>query len=131
MGQGPKTKGHSVIDFSQLKDLSPPVLIWAALNFLMFAAKRVPAIPNWSIPFISFALGGIAYPLLSDPGKVSFAVRCPICAQVLTGLLVGGAAVGTHQAFKKFIERFGVSLDEDAPLPISTTKEATEPKINP
>lgn len=98
-----------MIDLKPFLDAAPPVALLIALNFVLMAIKKVPFIPNWSIPFIAFAIGGIAYPLLSDPAKVSFAVRCPVCAQVITGLLIGGAAVGSHQMFKQFLNRLGLS----------------------
>jgi hypothetical protein len=101
-----------MIDLNQLIDLAPPVGLWCALNFILMGAKRIPGVATWMIPFLSFALGGILYPLLSDPGKVSFAVRCPVCAQVVTGILIGGAAVGGHQAFKQIINRIGLSTGD-------------------
>jgi hypothetical protein len=39
-------------------------------------------------------------------------VRCPVCAQVVTGILIGGAAVGGHQAFKQIINRIGLSTGD-------------------
>lgn len=104
-------------DLNQLIDVAPPLALWMVLNFVMMFAKRSPFIPNWSIPWLSFGLGGLAYPLLTDPDKVAFAVRCPICAQVLTGLLIGGAAVGGHQLFKQTIKRFGFSTGDTEVIP--------------
>lgn len=99
-------------DLTQLWDAAPPVGLMFALNFVLMFVKRIPHVPSWSLPLIAFVLGGIFYPLISDPAKVSFSVRCPICAQILTGLLIGGASVGTHQTFKQFLGRFGWAADD-------------------
>lgn len=97
---------------NQLLELSPPVALWFALNFLLMFAKKCPCVPNWMIPWLSFIAGGIVYPMISDPNSVSFAVRYPVAAQSLTGLLIGGAAVGSHQLFKQTIKRFGFSTGD-------------------
>lgn len=99
-------------ELTQLKDLSPPIVLWVVLNIVAIILKRVPQFPDWLIPVTSVVLGGIIYPLVTDPGKVSFAVRCPVCAQVLTGMMAGGIAVASHAQFKQFMQRFGLSTGD-------------------
>lgn len=98
-------------ELNQLLELKPLVLLWVSLNFVMWLVKKAPVAPNWVIPFLSPIIGAIAFPFITEPGKVIFSVKCPICLQVFQGFCVGCAAVGTHQAFRSFIERFGFKSD--------------------
>ena len=99
-------------DLQQLLELSPLLLIWFGINLLMWVAKRIPQVPNWSIPLIALVIGAVALPLFTDPGKVLFSVRCPVCLQVFQGACVGLASVGTHQLFRQIVGRFGISLGD-------------------
>jgi hypothetical protein len=120
-----------MIDFDQLKQLSPPVLIIIAINVLMFGAKRIQVIPDWIIPALAMVLGGVIYPLISNPGDVPYTVRCPLCLQVLFGLIIGFAAVGCHQQVKQLFKRFGIStgdtevITKDSVTPIPETTKPT------
>lgn len=116
-----------MIDFEQLKQLSPPILLIVVINALMFGAKRVPFIPNWIIPVVSMAMGGILYPLISKTGDVPYTVRCPDCLQILFGLIIGFAAVGCHQQVKQLFNRFGISTGDTEVITKDSVAEASKP----
>ena len=99
-------------DFSQFYELKPPIVLWLVLHFVAFSLKRIPTFPDWLIPITLMTMGAVTYPLVTDPGQVSFAVRCPLCAQVFTGAMAGGIAVATHTQFKQLVKRFGWSTGD-------------------
>lgn len=101
-----------MIDFDQLLQLKAPVILILVLNAAMFVVKRIPAVPDWIIPTLSFIGGGIGYPLMSNPGDVPFTARCPLCVQFFFGLILGYAAVGCHQQVKQFLNRKGISTGD-------------------
>lgn len=93
-----------------LVDLKPELGLWVSLNIFFAIAKRTPVMPGWIIPWISFLLGGIVYPLVYSASVGS--VPKPLASQVIIGLMIGGAAVGGHQLFKRTTERLGFTFGE-------------------
>lgn len=100
-------------DLSALVELSPMMLLWLFINGLMWVVRnKVAAIDNKHIPIMAMVIGAACYPLMADPGKAIFTVRCPICLQVFQGAVLGLAAVGTNQLFRQYLGKVGITLDE-------------------
>ena len=103
-------------DITQLLDLTPPVALLFALNFLIWILKKAaPNFPRWTIPMLAFALGGIIFPLISESGKVPYQMRSPLTSQILIGLIIGGASVGGNQCFVRTMQRLGFWNDDEEP----------------
>ena len=92
----------------ELLQVSPPIGLVLAINVFLMLLKKIPSVPHWSLPIIAVVIGAFCYPLLTDPAKVSFAVKSPLLAQTITGILIGYAAVGAHQKFRQLVKRFGM-----------------------
>ena len=86
-------------------DASPAVVLMVVLNFIGFAVKRIPAIPNWLIPFILPVLGGLAYPYVGEFSPAIKLAKHPAALMVLYGVGIGCAAVGVNQALKQYAGR--------------------------
>lgn len=115
-------------DIKVLLDLSPPVALMFSLNLIFLFLKRSPRIPNDIIPWISPLLGMFVYPWITEPGKVAFAVRSPLAAQMVTGFLVGLAAVGANQWFKTFYKKVGLFSGDTGFIDKTTTTTTTTVK---
>lgn len=113
-----------------ITSISPTVGLWLVINIVLIYLKRAPSIPNWTLPFLASIIGGTVYPLISDPGKISFTVRYPILIQVIQGIIIGFAATGLHQAFKQWMNRFGISTGDTEVL-TRNTNEKTNPNPAP
>lgn len=103
------------INFDDLIQVSPPIGMALLINFaLLFVRPILSDRGRDFLPMIAMVFGGIAYPLLTEPGKVLFNVRSPVAAQVVIGMVAGGASVAFHQQFKGLLRRrFGVGCSYD------------------
>ena len=75
-----------------LVDLSDAGLLLVVLWGIGFVCKKWPVFPNKYVPHALLAMGGLAYPFLSE-GKAAQ-------REVFEGIAIGGLAVGLHQAAK-------------------------------
>lgn len=103
------------LDITKLLELSEPMAVMIAINIVLALLKRVPQVKNWTLPMIAVVLGGVTYPLIADPAKVSFGAHNPTAALVITGVIIGYAAVGFHQKFKQIATRLGMMTDDHEP----------------
>lgn len=92
-----------MIDLESILDLSPPFLLALAINFLLLFGKRAPFVPDWTLPLLAMAAGGLVYPLISDAAKVSYQCRHPDAFNAVMGVAIGGMAVAFHQTFRQII----------------------------
>lgn len=78
------------LDPAPFLEMPKPLLSMIVIVFLMKAVKMSP-IPNWLIPWLAFIFGGLGYSLVNGFTRYN----------IVIGLLVGGASVGLHQAYKQ------------------------------
>lgn len=105
----------------------PFFLLWFGLNILMLFVKRADIMPSKRIPLLCLVLGTAIGPFITDPGSMPSNVPSPLVVQLLIGLGASGAAVLTHQLFKKKIEDKGLAFGDTE----IKTKEATNESNNP
>lgn len=92
--------------FTQLLAAKPEILLVLGIIAIGYTLKAVPQFPNQIIPLVNLLIGGIAYPLISSPGNVDYAMRYPIVRQVLCGLIIGCAAHYIHAlVLKKWLDK--------------------------
>ncbi len=110
--------------FESILKLSPPLVLAIVINFLLLFCKRIPYVPNWSLPLIATILGAIAYPQIADVANVSYSVKNPDAFNVIMGCCIGGSAVAIHQTFKQILSRFfGYKSDTEILVKSSDTQE--------
>lgn len=92
-------------DITEILKLSPPLLLIVALTYLGKMLKATPMVPDWTVPWILPAVGGILYTYLGPAFPLSWIahVECPKVVYGLIGFVCGSTAVGFHQAWKQFI----------------------------
>lgn len=87
--------------FSDVLKMSPPLAMGAVLFVLGAILKRSP-LPDWTVPLVLSAIGGVAFPFLIPASQVGFECPHPEALLAVYGALIGLAPTGLHQAFKQF-----------------------------
>lgn len=72
------------------------LLLIVVLNVVGVMLKRIPQVPNRTIPLILITLATLAYPQLASPGDVSPDVRHPVVVLGMFGFLLGFGAWMLH-----------------------------------
>lgn len=93
--------------------MSPPVALVVGLNAIMYYLRRTPKIPKWIVPWLIMLLSAIIYPLVTHRKDMIFSVPYPVVAQIVIGLIIGFAAIGTHRLFQQTIWRLGYDKNEN------------------
>ena len=88
-----------------LLSASPAVMLVLVLNFVGFAVKRIPKIPNWLIPILLPVVGAILFPFVGERTAAIQAAHFPGAQLALYGAGLGCAAVGLHQAMRQWLGR--------------------------
>lgn len=92
-------------EIEQLLELSPPFLLIVALAYLGKMLKSTPRVPDWTVPWILPAVGGVLYTYLGPAFPLPWIAKVthPGVVYGLIGFVCGSTAVGFHQAWKQFI----------------------------
>jgi|SRR3990167_5385402 len=88
----------------QLLALGPEALLICVVIALGYVLKRVPLIPNKTIPAACLLLGAGIYPLITSPGQAPPDIKFPIVREIMLGLLIGFIAWIIHNKLLKRIE---------------------------
>lgn len=80
--------------------LSAPVLLVLFCNIVGVVINKTPIIENKYIPLLMFFLGALIYPFLGTETANQGVVR-----QIVIGACIGGAAVGTNQLVRQFLNK--------------------------
>lgn len=113
-------------EISDLFQLSPPVLLVVGLNAVGAVLKRIPPLPNWTIPLILMALGGVAFPFIAEVGMVSYNCKNPEVLNSVFGVIIGASATGLHQGVMHVIDAVrGKKSEPDEPEDKPATKTPT------
>lgn len=100
------------MDIQSLLDASPAVVLVFVLNFIGYAVKKIPALPDWIIPFLLPAIGAVSYVFVGELSAKIAAAKYPTAILALYGAGIGCAAVGLNQALRQWTGR-GTLGDDD------------------
>ena len=99
---------------NQLLDVSPPVAMALSLSCLYAFAVSYTRINKLLLDLLVIVGASALFPQLADPGKVGFAVHNPVLAEIVTGSLIGCAAIIVNPAFRRLLAKLGALGDADA-----------------
>ncbi len=111
---------------NQLLDVSPPVAMALVLSCLYAFTGTYTKFNKALLDLFVVACAASLYPQLADPGKVGFAVHNPIMAEVVTGALIGCAAIIFNPAIRRVLVKLG-AIPDPANAPIPQPKDPHEP----
>lgn len=114
----------------QLTDVSPPVAMAIVLAVLYCFAVSQSKISRLVIDLLVVGGAAAIYPQLADPGKVGFAVHNPMAAEVVTGALIGTAAIVFSPLVRKVLVKVG-ALSEPQPKDTNETVPSPSPSKPP
>ena len=112
-------------DINELFEMSPPFVLMAALNFLMWLIKySFPSFPKNKIPIVCALLGMFVFPMLGRDGKVLYSISDGVIGKLAYGFILGCASVGVHQIFiQQLKKRFGIQLPGETEILIKTSED--------
>lgn len=88
--------------FNELMQLSPPVILAVALNFVGLALKKSP-VADWLIPWLLILIGGAVFPFIAETGKINYECKNPFILHAIFGMAIGGLAIGLNQGIKQLL----------------------------
>lgn len=91
------------MDFDQLLELSPPVLLALCLSLSGVFLKK-SRVQNWLIPWMLMSVGALIFPFIADVATKEIHSRNPIFYHAVIGAAIGGLSVGAHQAISQLSE---------------------------
>lgn len=96
--------------------LTPIPLLVIALNIIGLGLKKVPTIPNWTVPLFLPVIGAIVYPFIGAMVPIGGIEKLahPSVFYALIGFVCGGVAVWGHQVVTQYAGRNGAA---PAPTP--------------
>ena len=87
---------------TDIETLAPPVLLVLFCNLIGWIASSFPGFNNRYIPVLLFLTGAIVYPFI---GTLDATTRHSNIKMIIIGACIGGAAVGTNQLFRQFMNK--------------------------
>jgi hypothetical protein len=116
---------------NQLLDVSPPVAMALVLSCLYAFTIAYTRVNKLVLDLVVVAGASALYPQLADPGKVGFAVHNPVMAEVVTGALIGCAAIIFNPAIRRVLAKLGALNGASTPEPQPKDPNATSPPNPP
>jgi uncharacterized membrane protein YeaQ/YmgE (transglycosylase-associated protein family) len=88
---------------NDIASLSPPILLVLFCNIVGWIASTLPFFNNRYIPILLFSVGAVVYPLVG--GTIDADTKHKTAHHIVVGAIIGGAAVGTNQAFRQLMNK--------------------------
>lgn len=93
---------------NQLLEVSPPVGLALVLAIVCALVVSLTKVNKLIVDLVAVVGAAALYPQVADPGKVGFSVHNPVAAQIITGALIGCAAVIVTPFMTKLLTKIGV-----------------------
>lgn len=91
-----------------ITNLGPNAALMFAIMALLAALKKSP-IATWTFPFIAMICGAVGFVFVGETTDVPHDIKSVTAYKVVVGAVIGYAAVGLHQNFKKLLGAVGKS----------------------